>query len=740
MKNIMIEVSASLFLLLCLLTGCQNSLLEFYVSPSGSDNNPGTIDQPFASLEKARNHIRELNYKGNKTDITVYLREGIYYLTETLILGLEDAAPEGYRITYSNYPGEQPVISSGVKINGWMREKTKLPGLPAKAEGKIWSASLPEGITSFYTLYDGDSRLPRAVTEGFHPTRSNGESKSGEYWKLEHDLKDLTHLHFPPGKIKDWPHLEDVEIFIFPQIPWTMNILPIESVDVKNNIAITKIPGTYPLTNMPRWINFPEGTVWVENVFEGLDKPGKWVLDSKNRKVYLWPVNDTPGNNIFAPKLTELIKVSGETRINEPSDIPVKGIYFNGLTFTQADRNTWGLNEAGIQHDWEVEDKDNAMLRFRGAEGCSVEGCHFYNAGGNAIRLDYHAQHIEIRNNLFHNLGASAIVMLGYGPGTKDVNKYNIVANNHIYDCGQIWWHSPMIIIWQSGKNYIAHNYIHHVPRKAILISGVRPEFFQPNRWDQRDSRRTIRFNETGGATEIDDLAPFLHSRDNIVEYNHIHNALEKMGDGAAINASGTGLGNIIRYNYVHDINNPRATANIRTDNDQNGTIITKNIVFRSVTAGFEAKGYNEYRNNFLIDVSKGSGKGIIRALGHLGNSDIINNILVSTNEEDHFYRFIKGDQPPDVYHTMTDNTIDSNIYFSVNNLNFKENSILIDLLKYGFDQHSQYADPLFENWEEGDFKLKDGSPAIELGIKQIDIMNLVGLTEDFPRYLKNPK
>jgi hypothetical protein len=726
MKIIITAVSASLILLLYLLSGCENSLSDFYISPSGSDDNPGTIDQPFASLERARNCIRELNQKGKKNDIAVYLREGTYYLTETLILGLEDAAPEGYRITYCNYPGERPIISSGVKITGWIREKTELPGLPANAEGRIWSASLPEGISSFYTLFEGDSRLPRAVTEGFHPTQSNRESK------------DLYHLHFPHGKIKNWPRLEDVEIVILPQVPWTMNILPIEFVDVKNNIAKMKIPATYPLTNMPKWANFPEGTVWVENVFEGLDKPGEWVLDSKNRKVYLWPVNDTPGENIQAPKLTVLIKVAGETRINEPKDIPVKGIHFKGLTFTHAARNIWGPDESGIQHDWEVEDKDNAMLRFRGAEECSVNGCHFYNAGGNAIRLDYHAQQIEIRNNLFHDLGASAVVMLGYGPGTKDVNKYNIIENNHIYDCGQIWWHSQMITIWQSGKNLISHNYIHHVPRKAICITGVRPNFFQSDRKDQRECRKSIRFSETGGATELKDLSPFLHARDNIVEYNHIHHVLERMGDGAAINISGAGLGNIICYNYIHDINNPLASANIRTDNAQNGTIITCNIVYRSITAGISAKCYNEVHNNLLIDVSKGSSKGIIRALGNFGNSDVIKNVFISADDQDHFYTFIKDAKPPDVYRMMSDNTVDSNIYFSVNNLAFRENTILTDLVKYGFDQHSLYADPLFENWREGNFRLKDGSPALELGIKQIDIIDKVGLTEDYPSHFKN--
>lgn len=708
-----------------------NAQVQIYISPTGSDKNIGSEDQPFATLQQARDHIRELKKKGLNKDVNVYLRKGTYYLSETLELGLQDSAPEGHRITFKNYEDEHPVLSSGIKITGWTKETNDLPGLPAEAKGKIWSASLPPGINSFYTLYEGDTRLPRAVTKGFFPTKeyvSNNPEKP----------EDLYLLEFPAGKIKNWDNLPDVEVFIQPAVAWTMNILSLEWVDEKKNVAKTKIPATYPLTGT-KHERFPEGTVRVENVFEGLDGPNKWVLNSKSRKIYIWPANEKPGENIMAPKLKVLIKVAGNSRIKEAADIPVKGIHFQGLTFTQADRgDTWDLDDSGIQHDWEMEDKDNAMLRFRGAEDCSVDACHFYNAGDNAIRLDFHAQRIEIKNSLFHDLGQSAVMMLGYGPGTKDVNKYNKVVNNHIHDCGQIWWHSQMITMWQSGENLVAHNYIHNVPRKAVAISGVRPPAFRPNAPDVRETRRSIRFNEVGKASKLEELPPFLHARNNIVEYNEIHHALNKMGDGGVINASGAGLGNIIRYNYIHDINNPQANSCIRCDNAQNGTTISHNIIFNSPNIGIAPKGKNIVRNNFLIDVSKGTGKGMIQGLGNFGNSDIVNNIFVTTNTNDVFYTFIKDAKPPELYKMMTDNTVDKNIYYRANDPDFKPTPVLAALQKNGFDKHSLYTDPLFVNWQKGDFRLRKESPAFTLGIEQIDISDKVGLTKDYPVYLKN--
>jgi len=287
----------------------------------------------------------------------------------------------------------------------------------------------------------------------------------------------------------------------------------------------------------------------------------------------------------------------------------------------------------------------------------------------------------------------------------------------------------------------VAHNYIHNVPRKAIAMSGVRPPAFKKGAPDysSRETRRSIRFNEVGNASKLEELQPFLHARNNIVEYNDIHHALEKLGDGGAINASGAGLGNNIRYNYVHDIYNPEANSSIRTDNAQIGTTISHNIVTNSVNVGIAPKGRNFVRNNFLIDVSKGTGKGMIQGLGNFGNSDVVNNIFLSTGTNDHFYNFIKDDKPPAVYKQMTDNVVDKNIYYSEGTPGFKPTKILADFQTNGFDKNSLYTDPMFVDWRKGDFRFKEGSPALKLGIEQIDVSKM-GLTSDFPAYLKNIK
>jgi hypothetical protein len=57
------------------------TVTSYYVSPIGNDNNPGTLDLPFLTLEKARSAMRSTSAK------TTYLRAGTYSRSETFILG-----------------------------------------------------------------------------------------------------------------------------------------------------------------------------------------------------------------------------------------------------------------------------------------------------------------------------------------------------------------------------------------------------------------------------------------------------------------------------------------------------------------------------------------------------------------------------------------------------------------------------------------------------------------------------
>ena len=68
-------------------------------------------DGPFVTLERARDEIRKLKSDGLDAPITVFVRHGIYELSETLKLGKQDSGSEEAPIKYCAYQGEKPLIS-----------------------------------------------------------------------------------------------------------------------------------------------------------------------------------------------------------------------------------------------------------------------------------------------------------------------------------------------------------------------------------------------------------------------------------------------------------------------------------------------------------------------------------------------------------------------------------------------------------------------------------------------------
>jgi len=74
----------------------------YYVAPGGSDSNPGTLDQPWATLH----HAAEVLSAGE----TVYVRGGTYPITEQI--RLKNSGTEDAWIVYAGYPGEQAVIDA----------------------------------------------------------------------------------------------------------------------------------------------------------------------------------------------------------------------------------------------------------------------------------------------------------------------------------------------------------------------------------------------------------------------------------------------------------------------------------------------------------------------------------------------------------------------------------------------------------------------------------------------------
>jgi hypothetical protein len=705
----------TLFLWLCALAAPAG---ELYVAPDGDDANAGTETKPLATIQGARDAVRALIGDGLQEDVTVWFRGGTYRLEETVVFGLDDSAPKGRTISYAAYEGEEPVFTSTRSIAGWRKLDDPPEALPEAARGKVWVADVPntpDDPWRFRTLYDGETRLPRARSRGFSATSK----------RIDRDRRwtDLDTLRFPEGALRAWENLEDVEILIRPNHVWVVNYLPLASVDESAKVAKTAVPATYNLNPSSGGGRTPH--VWVENVLEALDTPGEWVLNTREGKLYLWPPNEAPGKNIAAPRLRELIRVEGKNVDALEGDVPVRGLHFRGLALTGGDRDVWTAGDKGIQHDWEMWDKDNALIRFRGAADCSVEDCILRNSGGSGIRLDRYAQGIRLAGNDLHNLGGTGILLCGYGPGLKDVNKGNEIVDNHIRKCGQLHLHNPGIFIWQSGENKVLNNRLHDFPYDAIVLSGVRPRYFDitdPVKWKTkgvipktvRENMLTIRWEECGKPKTAAEARRFAHARDNRVQDNEVHDAMQLLGDGNAIYLSCAGEGNVVRRNLVY--NCPRAGSQIRFDDDQELSTVEENVV---IGPGLTLKHTNFVLNNVFIG-------GAIRIKKEAApGCKIERNIFLAEGDKADFYdtnaKLLQQVEP------------DRNLFHGAGTKAGRD--FLAKVRELGYEEHGVFADPEFVDLERFDVRLKPDSPARKIGIQSIDIEK-IGLLDDpaFPR------
>ena len=689
---------------------------HFFISPAGSDQwsgklpeaNANKTDGPFATLERARDIVRIKN-KENKGNTLVSIRGGTYQLSKTVVFGLQDSGTKTSSITYAAYPGEKPIFSGGVTIKGLKKLNGGLTGLPKIAHGKIWEANVNN---RFLTLFDNQGILPRARSAGFFSQKGSNRDQ----------------LVFPAGALKNWANIEDVEIVVRPHHAWILNILPLTSVNEKKRIAHTATHATY----MMEPLQFLKTTehVWVENTLEGLDQPGEWVINTQTKKLYIWPRSDSP---IIAPRLRELIRVEGKVDIEGPSDTPVTNLHFQGLTFQHGERYQLDKSDAGLQHDWDMMDKDNALIRLRSTENCSISECHFLHSGSGAIRVDLHGIQNQITSNHIEHMGGGGILLCGYGPGTKDVNKNNLVYNNHIHHIGEIYWHSPGIFLWQSGENRVANNLVHHTPYTSIIISGCMPQFFRKR---GRELGRSIRRHEVGKLPKDpspESIHHFLHSHDNLIEYNEIHNAMEKLGDGNAIYIRGAGANNIIRRNYIHHLITPMIMqCAIRTDGGQRDTLIAENLIYKCTSQGIMLKLNTRVENNIIADViSPPRGYYLSVREGPLTGATIKRNIFYSSDEAPDFINELasrKKDPSEDrrgrTIARVKDADTDYNIYFSKTNPSQGDLMLTKQRLD-GVDENSQATDPLFIDPENGDFRLAPNSPAHKMGIIPIDLSKI---------------
>jgi hypothetical protein len=276
---------------------------------------------------------------------------------------------------------------------------------------------------------------------------------------------------------------------------------------------------------------------------------------------------------VTAPALPVLIHCQGSERDGRL----VQGLTFRGLTFTQTARVP--LPERDPKDTGTLDTNDCAVL-LEGAEDCAVEGCRFVETGGYGVRLRHAATRNRITENEFVGCGGGGVLLTGYGPGTHDVNRSNVLAGNHIHHCGVFYWHACAISGTQSGENIVAFNHIHDMPYGGILFADCSVDYFKEFRGKQGRGFQ-FRWEEIGDdPLTFQSVKRFIHSRKNQIAYNTIHDVMRRLHDGGGIHLGFVGGQNVVRGNLIHGVRGSGSSWGLYTDAETNRERIEGNVVW----------------------------------------------------------------------------------------------------------------------------------------------------------------
>ncbi len=654
--------------------------VTLYVAPDGNDSWSGSMkipnvsrtDGPFASLEGARDAIRNLRKTGEMNEpVTVLIRGGRYQLTRPFILTEKDGGTREAPVLYTAFENERVVISGGKEITGvW---KPYRGGIMRTAVSEVKYADW-----YFRQLFINGERKLRAR-----------DPNDGDYWIAEaFPEQEKQKFKFHGDDIKRYNNLNDVEVYIYHS--WDAVRLFIKELDEAGQVVAFTGPSNHWFD---RW---GLARYFVENALEILDKPGEWYLDRRSGTLYCLPEDgvDLNAATIVAPYLHELIRIEGNGETGEK----VKYVTISGLTFTDTD---FPVPEDGYRGG-QAALVDPSAITLTNAEFCTIEKCSITNVGTYGLAVEKGCSDNLISRNEISCTGSGGVRI-----GTTDrkdlSSKRTSFVNNYVHDTGAIYNAGVGIWVGQSSENRIAHNEVHDITYSGMSI----------------------------GWTWSPDNNPCYN---NVIEYNHVYRVMRNANDGAGIYTLGRQMGTIIKNNIFHDVFPYHHFGwGIYLDESSSYMTVINNIVYRTKSGGTMMHGgrYNHWENNIFVESTDSQIFWNPKNRYGYGNR-YFRNIFFYSNPESYLIHiagpwiwFHNEEMDENLYYCPGISAEEKRIN------NMPETPTFAEWQKRGFDKNSIFADPMFTDPENDDYTLKPFSPAIgKLQFKPIDVSR-VGIVKN---------
>ena len=549
---------------------------DFYVAVDGSDDNDGSFEKPFATIEKAQQVVRDMDKTG-KTGITVAVKAGEYRIS-SLTFTEADSGTESCPITYCAYGDGQVFLNAGVSLDPSDFEAVtgaQADRIAASARKYVVCVDLSKyGITfddygnlhaigaySTAYKYDGDYTgdancelyvdnapqiLARYPNEGWLKTGDvldHGqpyESNDNPHNKVE----GWDELRNPRGetysvdkklaeRINGWAELDTVWMYGYFTADWAPSSSVIGNFDYENRTLQNKFVARYDTTDLP-------ANYYFYNVLEELDAQGEWYLDRTNGVLYMYRTENFDNARIML-SLSTKVALTVENA--------------NWLTFR-------GFVIEGTRSD---------AINIKGNHN-TIESCLIRNVAGKGVSVDGYENLIS--SNEITQVGSTAVSVTG-GDRVTLTPGNNRVYNNLIHD-------------WTGGNNV-----------SGVRLDGVGQHVDHNEFYNSNDS-----------AIDYD-------GNNHIIEYNLIHDMSLEASDAGAIYSgrSWSDYGCIVRYNAIYNMGKSGFSQpnGIYLDDGLSGQRIYGNLLVNIPQAGIKLGGGrdNEIWGNVVINTTDNGIQGL---------------------------------------------------------------------------------------------------------------------------------
>ena len=640
---------------------------EFIVAVDGKDANPGTEALPFATLERARDAIRQLKAKGPLPEggVTVDVRAGVYPLAQAFHLSDEDSGTTNAPVVYRARPGETVRLVGGRAVTGWAKvtDPAVLARLDEAAHTNVWQADLKSlGVTDVGKMQsDSDWTSSSPGFELFfndQPMTLARWPNAGTVRIGELKVQDGHTIHGIKGSMtgtfgyegdrpKRWAGEKDVMLHGYWFWDWADQRYRVESIDTAQRIIT--------LPSKPQHaFGFRKGQwYYAYNLLCELDQPGEWYVDRESGILYFWPpVGNPASGRAFVSVLPALVK------LDKACHVTLRGFTLEGC-------------------------RDTAVTVSGGSDD-QILGCTIRNVGGSGVSA----------SGLRHRVAGCDIYQVAQGGVSltggdrKTLTPGGLVAeNNHIHHYS-LWKPVYRAALRLDGVgNRASHNLIHDAPHMAIGFSG----------------------------------------NDQVIEFNEIYNVVTHSNDAGAMYCgfNWSMRGNVIRYNYLHDIMGyeGKGCVGVYLDDQFSSARIFGNVFYRVSSAAFIGGGHDTtIENNVFVECSPALH---IDARGLGWQADCTNRLMKTVQEMPY------GEEPWNSRYPTLAGILGDPDHMApkgnviARNIQWKCKGDGIEKLAYPylvFQNNLLDLDPKFVNEKNLDFRLQDNSPAFKVGFQQIPV------------------